>query len=62
MDRGLVLVIGKDVGWYGLWAGRHLGQSIGCLVELSQDMIELKAVELVFQFLDLVVVGGHFSS
>jgi hypothetical protein len=55
-----MLVTSKDASWYGLSAERHLGQSINCFVEPSQNMVELEAIKIFFQFLDLVVVGSHF--
>jgi hypothetical protein len=47
MDRGLVLIAGKDVGRDWLSAERHLRQFIGCFVKPSGNVIEFEAIKLV---------------
>ena len=46
-DRGFVLIASKDAYQHRLSARGRLHQRIGHLIETPQDVIELKAIELV---------------
>ena len=56
-----MLVIGEDTHWHRLSARCHLRKCVSYLIEAPWDVIELEAIELVFQLLDFSVVCNHLG-
>ena len=60
--RGFVLIIDEDAYRHQLSARRCLRQRVGHLVETPWNVVELKAVKLVLQLVDFLVVCSHLGA
>ena len=56
-----MLVTGEDARWHQLSIGCYFCKRIGHLVEVSWDVIEFEAVELVLQPSNLLAVRNHLG-
>ena len=55
------MVAGEDTYWLQLSVGCHLRKHVSRLIELSWDVIEFEAVELVLQPSDFLAVHNHLG-